>query len=132
MALKLTVPGVPDIYRGAEDWEQSYVDPDNRRAVDFAGLAQRLAAPQAGRDDKLMLTAGLLRLRHRHPEIFLLGQYEPLPSGPGEVRFARRHGQMRLEVAVRIDGTTYAAEAEGLNPAGPGIALPCRFVIEGA
>ena len=38
-ALKLTIPGVPDIYRGAEDWEQSFVDPDNRRALDFAALA---------------------------------------------------------------------------------------------
>ena len=34
--LKLTVPGVPDIYQGAEFWDQSLVDPDNRRPVDFA------------------------------------------------------------------------------------------------
>src|SRR5690606_6954324 len=60
-ALKLTIPGVPDIYRGAEDWEQSFVDPDNRRPVDFDALARRLADPQSGRDDKIMLTQSLLR-----------------------------------------------------------------------
>ncbi len=34
--LKLTLPGVPDIYQGAELWDLSLVDPDNRRPVDFA------------------------------------------------------------------------------------------------
>lgn len=34
-ALKLTIPGIPDIYRGADDWEHSYVDPDNRRPLDL-------------------------------------------------------------------------------------------------
>lgn len=129
LALKLTVPGVPDIYRGAEDWEQSYVDPDNRRPVDFSVLAQRLAAAQPGQDDKLALTAGLLALRRRRPELFLLGQYEPLPGAPGEVRFARHHGLSRLEVTVKIDGTGFAPDP-GAGLAGPEIALPCRFTLE--
>ena len=46
-ALKLTIPGVPDIYQGAELWDQSLVDPDNRRPVDFARRAALLA--DAGR-----------------------------------------------------------------------------------
>jgi (1->4)-alpha-D-glucan 1-alpha-D-glucosylmutase len=42
LALKLTVPGVPDIYQGCEQWNFSLVDPDNRRPVDFAHLAREL------------------------------------------------------------------------------------------
>ena len=42
--LKLTVPGVPDIYQGAEFWEQSLVDPDNRRPVDFTVRQRALTA----------------------------------------------------------------------------------------
>jgi (1->4)-alpha-D-glucan 1-alpha-D-glucosylmutase len=45
--VKLTVPGVPDIYQGGELWDFSLVDPDNRRPVDFA-LRQRLAEAVCG------------------------------------------------------------------------------------
>ena len=41
--LKLTVPGVPDVYQGNEVWDFSLVDPDNRRPVDFE-LRKRLLA----------------------------------------------------------------------------------------
>ena len=41
--IKLTAPGVPDVYQGSESWELSLVDPDNRRPVDFARLAEQLA-----------------------------------------------------------------------------------------
>lgn len=91
-ALKLTIPGVPDIYRGAEDWEQSFVDPDNRRPLDFAALANRLAAPIPDRDDKLMLTQALLGLRRRLPRLFAEGSYEPVDCGPDRLGFRRRHG----------------------------------------
>ena len=43
--LKLTVPGVPDFFQGSEFWDQSLVDPDNRRPVDFA---RRIDALNAG------------------------------------------------------------------------------------
>ena len=100
-ALKLTIPGVPDIYRGAEDWEQSFVDPDNRRRLDFGALSTRLAAPLPGRDDKLLLTQALLGLRHRLPRLFAEGSYEPLDCGPAALGFCRRHG--RDEVLVLAD-----------------------------
>ena len=41
--LKLTAPGVPDIYQGTELWDQSLVDPDNRRPVDYARTHPPLA-----------------------------------------------------------------------------------------
>ena len=95
-ALKLTVPGVPDIYQGAELWDLSLVDPDNRRPVDYARRARLLEAVageqnpmpemlehwQDGRV-KLLLTARLLALRAEAPEVFSRGDYEPLEAaGP--------------------------------------------------
>ncbi len=45
--LRLTSPGVPDLYQGTEFWDFSLVDPDNRRPVDFAARAEALAAGRA-------------------------------------------------------------------------------------
>ena len=50
--LRLTVPGVPDLYQGTEFWDFSLVDPDNRRPVDFAARAAALGdgdMPRPGR-----------------------------------------------------------------------------------
>ncbi len=89
--LSLTVPGVPDVYQGSELWEQSLVDPDNRRPVDFAMRARALAAlPEEAElvgspDDaglaKLRLVSTTLRLRRDRPELFV--SYSPVAaSGP--------------------------------------------------
>jgi (1->4)-alpha-D-glucan 1-alpha-D-glucosylmutase len=93
--IKLTAPGVPDIYQGNELWDLSLVDPDNRRPVDFE-LRQRWLArvdetsPEAAMAElalgvpKLWLTARTLRLRARAPERFA-GDYAPLETmGEGE------------------------------------------------
>ncbi len=88
-ALKLTCPGVPDIYRGCELWDLSLVDPDNRRPVDFARLAYGLE--NAGSDwrammqnwhtglIKLVLTRHLLGIRRAHADLLTYGSYIPLP-----------------------------------------------------
>ncbi len=85
--LSLTVPGVPDVYQGSELWEQSLVDPDNRRSVDF-GLRRTLLSEGGlpGRpshvDDqgavKLHLVRTALRLRRDRPELFT--SYAPVPA----------------------------------------------------
>jgi (1->4)-alpha-D-glucan 1-alpha-D-glucosylmutase len=94
--LKLTVPGVPDIYQGSELWDLSMVDPDNRRVVDFPLRLRMLENLQASPPDvgdlmsrwqdgavKLWVTARLLRLRAEDPCLFERGTYDPLPtSGP--------------------------------------------------
>jgi (1->4)-alpha-D-glucan 1-alpha-D-glucosylmutase len=101
LGLKLTIPGVPDIYRGAEDWEQNFVDPDNRRPLDFAILADRISQPLPQRDDKLMLTQTLLQLRRRLPQVFAHGSYEPIETGRQVLAFRRRQGTD--EIAVFAD-----------------------------
>jgi (1->4)-alpha-D-glucan 1-alpha-D-glucosylmutase len=88
LLLRLTAPGVPDIYQGSELWERSLVDPDNRRPVDF-GARRRLldeAGPMTAADAwrragegiaKLWLLRRVLALRTRRPELFA-GSYLPL------------------------------------------------------
>jgi (1->4)-alpha-D-glucan 1-alpha-D-glucosylmutase len=73
--LALTVPGVPDIYQGTELWEDSLVDPDNRRPVDYAVRRQAL---QSLRDPKIRVVSAALRLRQARPETFLHGGYRPV------------------------------------------------------
>lgn len=78
--LALTVPGVPDIYQGTELWEDSLVDPDNRRGVDFGNLRSAL---QHGRHPKLRVVRAALGARRDRPRTFLAGGYRPvLASGP--------------------------------------------------
>lgn len=113
--LKLTAPGVPDIYQGCELWDLSLMDPDNRRTVDFE-LRQRLLAEsktltaeeiwQRRRTGlpKLWLTSRVLALRKRHPDWFTGGGYEPLIAGGAKaaqvVAFLRAGGA--ITVAPRL------------------------------
>ncbi len=115
-ALKLTAPGVPDIYQGTEIWDDSLVDPDNRRAVDF-GWRQKLLAGVISRPEpaeylrhwtdgrvKLFLIQRLLSLRSQVPELFAEGKYEPL-SALGTFRdcvvaFRRTAGNRALAVVA--------------------------------
>ena len=95
--LKAAIPGVPDTYQGREGPDHSLVDPDNRRPVDFAGLA---AALRRDAPPKLAATAAMLRLRRAHPGLFGGGTYEPMAAGDGVLAFARRGGGAALHVAV--------------------------------
>ncbi len=70
--VQLTVPGVPDVYQGTEFAEDSLVDPDNRRPVDFAARRAALAKLE---HPKIRITAAALRLRRRRPGTFLAGGY---------------------------------------------------------
>ncbi|MBO9353829.1 malto-oligosyltrehalose synthase [Bordetella petrii] len=116
--LRLTVPGMPDLYQGTEFWDFSLVDPDNRRPVDYAARAAALAetetsAPagtaQAGRAGwparaKQSLIQCLLRLRGRYPLLFEHGSYLPLSVHGAQavhvVAFARSHDDQHLLVVV--------------------------------
>jgi (1->4)-alpha-D-glucan 1-alpha-D-glucosylmutase len=77
--LALTVPGIPDVYQGTELWDDSLVDPDNRRPVDYA---IRRALLKELRHPKFRVVTAALRLRRSHPDSFVGGAYVPvLASG---------------------------------------------------
>jgi (1->4)-alpha-D-glucan 1-alpha-D-glucosylmutase len=87
--LKLTSPGVPDIYQGTEIWDYSLVDPDNRRPVDYELRRQMLKSLSNATPGELMetwpdgriklfLTKHILQLRRRHADLFERGGYLPL------------------------------------------------------
>lgn len=89
--LKLTSPGVPDIYQGTELWDLSLVDPDNRRPVDYALRRRLLEAVSRDTEPaellrhwrdgriKMFVIRKLLQLRREHPEVFAKGSYTPIP-----------------------------------------------------
>lgn len=143
--LKLTSPGMPDTYQGAELWDLSLVDPDNRRPVDYALRRQRLDEVQAALEKdragamrsffenwqdarfKLATIRTLLHDRRQRPSLYAEGSYAPLwAAGPDEERicaFARSHGGDRLVViAARFPGRGQVVQAtlppEGLAGAG--------------
>ncbi|MDP3418160.1 malto-oligosyltrehalose synthase [Falsiroseomonas sp.] len=140
-ALKLTLPGVPDIYQGAEMWDLSLVDPDNRRPVDYArretALAEvevalqqdRAAAIRAMAADwrdgrlKLALTTTLLAHRAAEPALYARGTYQKLEAsgaaGPRICGFARQHGDAELRVVAARFAGDQAWEGTTLDWPGP-------------
>jgi len=127
--LKLTSPGVPDIYQGNELLELNLVDPDNRRPVDYGRRRELLAtlkretasnhelptrvrelisAPDSNAA-KQYLTWKTLTFRRQQPDLFHRGSYIPLLAA-GEksehvVAFARQHEGRSIIVAVpRLSG----------------------------
>jgi (1->4)-alpha-D-glucan 1-alpha-D-glucosylmutase len=94
LLLKLTVPGVPDIYQGDELLALALVDPDNRRPVDWerrrALLAEvRRGAAPTDETRKLWLIVRALTLRAHRPDAFAGGDYMPLEAGPDACAFLR-------------------------------------------
>ena len=87
--LKLTSPGVPDIYQGDEIWDYSLVDPDNRRPVDYDLRREMLKSLSSTTPGQLMqmwpdgrikifLIQRLLQFRREHGDLFQLSEYLPL------------------------------------------------------
>ena len=116
LLVKLTSPGVPDLYQGTEFWDLSLVDPDNRRPVDFAARAALLDDPTPlvqllghypdGRV-KLAVTRRVLSWRAQQPALFLEGTYAPLTvegaAADRVLAFARRlDGSAAITVVPRL------------------------------
>ncbi len=73
--LALNVPGIPDVYQGTELWDDSLVDPDNRRQVDYTVRRAELKSLQ---HPKIRVVAAALRLRRARPQTFLHGDHHPV------------------------------------------------------
>jgi (1->4)-alpha-D-glucan 1-alpha-D-glucosylmutase len=126
LALKLVMPGVPDLYQGTEFWDLSVVDPDNRRPVDFGNRIEVLNSIGEQADwptlvdawpdgrIKFALMRALLTLRERTPALFTQGGYRALDvTGPHRdevIAFARTSGRDAVIVAV---GRLFARATQG-------------------
>jgi (1->4)-alpha-D-glucan 1-alpha-D-glucosylmutase len=113
--LRMTVPGVPDLYQGNDFWDFSLVDPDNRRPVDYASRRQALQQTvdlpgllQNWRDGRIKqaLIARTLSLRAEHAELFRRGTYQALEVVGSEAHrvlcFVREREGKRAIVIVPI------------------------------
>ena len=148
--LKLTCPGVPDIYQGNDLWNFSLVDPDNRGPVDYAqrrrmfdslrtwgnapdpsSIRGLLEAPEDGRL-KLFLIWKTLCFRQQHADLFSQGEYLPLNVQGGKanhvVAFARTSTDANvLIVAPRlVAGLLNNAE---VSPTGSEVWQDTRIVV---
>ncbi len=136
LVLKATAPGVFDLYQGEELWDLSLVDPDNRRPVDYALRARLLESvidqwsrtPAGAFRDfllhwtdgriKLFLTWILLSVRRNLPDLFLNGEYRPLPPEwekvHGMLGFVRSLPERDLLVVVALSGRNRLQEGSGI------------------
>ncbi|MEI6947384.1 malto-oligosyltrehalose synthase [Paraflavisolibacter sp. H34] len=131
VVLKATCPGVPDIYQGTELWDLSFVDPDNRRPVDYAqrqrwleqlaegdefreGQMQELWEHRHDGRIKLWLQTTLLHLSRQVPEVFAQGEYHPLKvEGACKdhvLAFGRKYRRLVYIVAVPLHLARLCAE----------------------
>jgi len=127
LVLKLTAPGIPDVYQGNESWLYALVDPDNRRPVDFQALAAQLAslpdpitpasATELLRDwpdgrIKMHVTRAGLQLRRSKLQLMANGDYLPIGArghfARNVVAFARRREH---EWVLTITGRFYSQVA---------------------
>lgn len=116
--LKLTSPGVPDIYQGSETWDYSLVDPDNRRLVDYKRRREMLDSLREAKPEELLQTwpdgrikmfliQRALRFRGENADLFQHGEYLPLRTNgtfaESCVSFARKlQDQWFVVIAPRL------------------------------
>ena len=116
--IQLTMPGVPDVYQGSELWEDSLVDPDNRRRVDFASrhaTLTALTAPPALDGTavaKLWVVSRALRARRHQPELFT-GYTSLLVDGPRQEHLVAFDRGGAITLATRLPAGLSAAGGWG-------------------
>lgn len=121
--IKTTAPGIPDVYQGTELWDLSYVDPDNRRPVDYKTRMTCLELIKSKENDpeqllyflannrqegieKMYVLYRALNLRKENPELFLHGDYIPIEIEDGDhiaLAYARHWNNQWVIVVVPLD-----------------------------
>ena len=147
--IKITSPGVPDFYQGAELWDLNLVDPDNRRPVDFSrpksllrnimeeartdplGLVSSLLGKREGGGIKLFVIFMALKTRKQHADIFQMGTYTPMEvSGTLSdhiIAFLREHDEKRtVTIAPRF---FVSLVEEGTLPLGSEVWQDTRIIL---
>jgi (1->4)-alpha-D-glucan 1-alpha-D-glucosylmutase len=132
--IKITAPGVPDIYQGSELWNTSYVDPDNRRPVDFAkrkkylkklmelegqGLTASYSYIFCNKDEgleKLFITWKALQCRKNNASLFLQGNYLPVYASVdcGIIAYVRRYQNQWALVVAPVSDTLHTISGNEL------------------
>jgi (1->4)-alpha-D-glucan 1-alpha-D-glucosylmutase len=130
--LRMTSPGMPDLYQGTDLWDFSLVDPDNRRPVDYAVRGQMLEPAGKALDAvegwetgriKQQIVRRSLAVRAQVPELFARGDYLPLETrgthAGAVLAFTRRHGNRTALVVVPLRSYALldAASAPVFDPA---------------
>jgi (1->4)-alpha-D-glucan 1-alpha-D-glucosylmutase len=121
--IKMTAPGIPDVYQGTELWDLSFVDPDNRRAVDYGQrkdmLSQIIEKEKEGNKavigfikdnwqagyEKLFVTWKMLHYRKNNPRLFTEGEYIPINIEGKEtegIAYARQYDGQQLVVVAPL------------------------------
>ena len=131
--IKITAPGIPDIYQGCELWDLSYVDPDNRRPVDYAfrkELLYKIHSFEENRAslidfirqdrltgiEKLFVTWQLLHLRNELQPVFLYGSYTRINLVPDHshkaIAYVRSYENQHVLIIIPVgsepDGENYS------------------------
>lgn len=118
LALKMVMPGVPDIYQGTELPSYALTDPDNRQLVDFAALADAPSAPGLA-GQKARLTRRLVQLRAEHPDFFDTAEVRLSAQDGGLLELSRQDGARHLTLRFHPEG------------GGPGPVLPGHDLLPG-
>jgi len=130
--LRMTVPGIPDLYQGTDFWDFSLVDPDNRRPVDYRMRENALKDAKGPIDDVRGWPAGYLKqhvirsclaLRAQYWALFSRGDYLPLriegPMTEKAIAFARRHqGRMIVVIAMYLPAGSIEADTPAVSDEG--------------
>lgn len=144
--VKITAPGIPDIYQGCELWDLSFVDPDNRRPVDYGLRKHQLSVLKEAEEkgmpqllsflaerrleglEKLYVTWKTLHIRREYPALFIKGEYIPVYSDNSHavIAYARRYNDQWCFVVAPL----LAACRHGDEEARPRIALPAGAPVE--
>ncbi len=101
LGLKMTIPGIPDIYQGCEIGNFYLTDPDNRQPVPFDTIAELSGDSFDAR--KLAMTRALAELRKARPALFAEGGFERVEARPDRIRFRRTHRSEQLEIVASLD-----------------------------